>query len=893
MAGLDQAPSLFLYSGRTTGSIISQSEPCLPLALFVFNLNCNSEIKRKTDSLMAENFNKDPFEDAFREDQIDDENSEYISLMPSNESEELNPEDIPEEVSILPLKNTVLFPGVVVPITVGRDKSIKLINDARDQEALIGVAAQRSTDTEDPGKDDLHEVGTIARIVKLLKMPDGSLTVIIQGQQRFKVQEYTQEDPYLKATISLYGQEETPENLDTEEMEAMVSNMRELAQQIVQMSPNIPNEAATAITNIESKRFLLNFIASNLNMEINDKQELLEFTDLKQKGERILEQLNYEYKMVELKNHIQNKVKTEIDKQQREYFLQQQLKAIQEELGQDTPDKEIEDLKERAQHKNWGEVVEEQFQKELKKLQRMNPAAAEYSVIFNYLETMLDLPWNEYTEDKLDLQEARKILDEDHYGLESVKDRILEYLAVLKLKGDMKSPILCLHGPPGVGKTSLGKSIARSLGRNYNRMSLGGMSDESEIRGHRKTYIGAMPGRFIQSLKKVNSSNPVLVLDEIDKVGADFRGDPASALLEVLDPEQNAHFYDNYLEVEYDLSNVMFIATANNLDNVHPALRDRLEVIELSGYLQEEKTQIAKQHLIPKQREDHGLKGRNFKVSENVVREVIAGYTQESGVRMLEKQIGSLARAKAKSIVMEEGKSLTVRKDELDEILGPRKFQRDTYTGDELPGLATGLAWTPTGGEVLYIEVSLSPGKGHISLTGKLGDVMKESAQISFSYLKANYSEFGINPKAFDNWDIHVHIPEGSVPKEGPSAGVTMLTALASAFTQRKVKPKLAMTGEMTLRGSVLPVGGIKEKILAARRQGLTDIILSENNKKELNQIKAEYIQDLKIHYVNRVEEVIEKALQRKQVNEALRINHPDFANGQNNGKNYQIEQSG
>ncbi len=514
-------------------------------------------------------------------------------------------------------------------------------------------------------------------------------------------------------------------------------------------------------------------------------------------------------------------------------------------------------------------------------------------MIFNYLETMLDLPWNEYTEDKLDLQEARKILDEDHYGLESVKDRILEYLAVLKLKGDMKSPILCLHGPPGVGKTSLGKSIARSLGRNYNRMSLGGMSDESEIRGHRKTYIGAMPGRFIQSLKKVNSSNPVLVLDEIDKVGADFRGDPASALLEVLDPEQNAHFYDNYLEVEYDLSNVMFVATANNLDNVHPALRDRLEVIELSGYLQEEKTQIAKQHLIPKQREDHGLKGRNFKVSENVVREVIAGYTQESGVRMLEKQIGSLARAKAKSIVMEEGKSLTVRKDELDEILGPRKFQRDTYTGDELPGLATGLAWTPTGGEVLYIEVSLSPGKGHINLTGKLGDVMKESAQISFSYLKANYSEFGINPKAFDNWDIHVHIPEGSVPKEGPSAGVTMLTALASAFTQRKVKPKLAMTGEMTLRGSVLPVGGIKEKILAARRQGLTDIILSENNKKELNQIKAEYIQDLKIHYVNRVEEVIEKALQRKQVNEALRINHPDFANGQNNGKNYQIEQSG
>ena len=840
---------------------------------------------------MTQNFNKDPFEDAFQGDQMDEENSEFISLMSSNGNDEMDPEDIPEEVAILPLKNTVLFPGVVIPITVAREKSIQLINEAKDNEALIGVVAQRSTDVEHPGKDDLYEIGTLARIVKLLKMPDGSLTVIMQGKQRFQAEGYTQEDPYLKAQIQSYGLSESEPGEEDDEMQALISNIKDLALEIVKMSPNIPNEASSAINNIESKRFLMNFIASNLNVEVGDKQDLLQITDLKQKGERVLEQLNYEYKMVELKNHIQNKVKTEIDQQQKEYFLQQQMKSIQEELGQESPDKEIEDLKKRAQDKKWDDRVEEQFQKELKKLQRMNPAAAEYSVIFNYLETLLDLPWNEYTEDKLDLHEARKILDEDHYGLESVKDRILEYLAVLKLKGDMKSPILCLHGPPGVGKTSLGKSIARSLGRNYNRMSLGGLNDESEIRGHRKTYIGAMPGRFIQSIKKANSSNPVLVLDEIDKVGADFRGDPASALLEVLDPEQNANFYDNYLEIEYDLSNVMFIATANNLDNVHPALRDRLEVIELSGYLVEEKVQIAKQHLIPKQRSDHGLSGKNFKINDTVVKELIEGYTRESGVRGLEKQIASLARSKAKEVVMNEVKSLAVRKDELDHILGPRKFQRDTYTGDELPGLATGLAWTPTGGEVLYIEVSLSPGKGNINLTGKLGDIMKESAQISFSYLKANYQDFNIHPKAFDNWDIHVHIPEGSVPKEGPSAGITMLTALASAFTQRKVKPKLAMTGEMTLRGSVLPVGGIKEKILAARRQGINNIVLSENNKKEISQIEEDYIKDLTITYVNRVEEVIEKSLQRKQVREALQINYPDFA-GKNNGKNYQIEPS-
>ena len=841
---------------------------------------------------MSNKFNKDPFEDVFSEDQFDEENPEFISLMSGNEGDDLNAEDVPEEVSILPLRNTVLFPGVVIPITVGRDKSIKLINEARNQEALIGVTAQKSTSVEDPGKDDLFTTGTLAKIVKLLKMPDGNVTVIIQGKRRFRVQEFTRENPYFQAKINLYEEEEVNAVKDDDEMKALFSTMKDLATQIIQMSPNIPSEATSAIKNIESYGFLINFISSNLNVEVNEKQNLLEQTDIKLKAQKVLEHLNEEYKMLELKNQIQSKVKSDIDKQQRDYFLQQQLKTIQEELGHETPDKEIEDLKERAKEKKWGKATEEQFHKELKKLQRMNPAAAEYSVIFNYLETLLDLPWNEYTEDYLDLERARKILNEDHYGLEFVKDRILEYLAVLKLKGDMKSPILCLYGPPGVGKTSLGKSIARSLGRNYNRMSLGGLHDESEIRGHRKTYIGAMPGRIIQSVKKAKSSNPVLVLDEIDKVGVDFRGDPASALLEVLDPEQNANFYDNYLELEYDLSNVMFIATANNLDTVHPALRDRLEVIELNGYLVEEKTQIAKRHLIPKQRETHGLKGKGFKINENVIKEVIEGYTQESGVRMLEKQVASLARSKAKSIVFNEKTSPQVKKEDLEKILGPKKYQRDTYTGDQLPGLATGLAWTPSGGEVLYIEVSLSPGKGKINLTGKLGDVMKESAHISFSYLKANYKEFNIDPKAFENWDLHVHIPEGSVPKEGPSAGITMLTALASAFTQRKVKAKFGMTGEMTLRGSVLPVGGIKEKILAAKRMGINNIILSENNEKEIKQIKEDYIKGVQFHYVKRVEEVIELALETKQVPQAVQVNNPEFAL-QNNGKkrDYQIEQ--
>ncbi len=818
---------------------------------------------------------QDLFEDIFKgEEQMSEDNPEFISLLSPEEEEEMNNEDVPDQVPILPLRNTVLYPGVVIPITVGRDKSIQLINDARQEDSVIGVTAQKSTDVEDPDEEDLYQTGTLAKILKHLKMPDGNVTVIIQGKKRFSIQEITNTDPYFKASIQPF--DEKPIEID-DEQRAMMSTMKDMATTIVNMSPNIPSEATTAIKNIESLTFLVNFISSNLNVEVSNKQEILEMKDLKAKGNKVLEHLNEEQKMLELKNQIQSKVKSDIDKQQKDYFLQQQLKTIQEELGQDTPDKEIEDLKERAKEKNWGEKEEEQFNKELKKLQRMNPAAAEYSVIFNYLETLLDLPWNEYTEDQLDLENARKVLNEDHYGLERVKERILEYLAVLKLKGNMKSPILCLYGPPGVGKTSLGRSIARSLGREYSRMSLGGLHDEAEIRGHRKTYIGAMPGRIIQSIKKAKSSNPVIVLDEIDKVGADFRGDPASALLEVLDPEQNANFYDNYLELEYDLSNVMFITTANNLDSVHPALRDRLEVIELNGYLLEEKTEIAKRHLIPRQRESHGLKGDQFKLNQPVLKELIEGYTQESGVRSLEKQISSLARSKAKSIVFNEKVSNYVKKEDLDKILGPKSFMRDVYTSDKLPGISTGLAWTPSGGDVLNIEVSLSPGKGKMHLTGKLGEVMKESAHISYSYLKANYKSFGIDPKAFDSWDLHIHVPEGSVPKEGPSAGITMLTALASAYTQRKVKSKLGMTGELTLRGAVLPVGGIKEKILAAKRLGINTIILCKTNEKDVKQIKEDYIKGLQFHYVNRMEEVIDLALEKKPIKQAVKVNRPEF----------------
>lgn len=815
-------------------------------------------------------------EDIFNlEEQFEKETPEFISLLSPEEEEAMNKEQIPETLPILPLRNTVLYPGVVIPITAGRDKSIQLINDAYKGNKLIGVISQKSAEVENPEPDDLFKVGTVAKIIKLVRMPDGNITIIIQGKRRILTEEYVQEEPYFIARVKALV-EENPEK--GEELAATISTIKDLAKQIIKLSPNIPSEAVIAINNIESPSFLINFIASNLNVEIEAKQEILEINEIQAKAEEVLYHMQREQKMLELKNQIQSKVKTDIDKQQKDFFLQQQLKAIQEELGHDTPDKEIEEMEERAKKKKWSDEVAEQFNKELNKLKRMNPAAAEYSVVMNYLDLLLELPWNEYTHDKLDLSRARKVLNNDHYGLEKVKDRILEYLAVLKLKGDMKSPILCLYGPPGVGKTSLGKSIAKSLGRKYTRMSLGGLHDESEIRGHRKTYIGAMPGRIIQSIKKAKSSNPVIVLDELDKIGKDFRGDPASALLEVLDPEQNSTFYDNYLELEFDLSKVLFVATANSLDTIHPALRDRLEIIELSGYLVEEKIQIAKRHLVQKQRESHGLNAKDFSIKENALQRLVEGYTRESGVRTLEKKIADLARNKAKRIVFDENPPANVSIKEIETVLGPSIFDKDTYTSDQLPGIVTGLAWTPVGGDTLYIETSLSPGKGRLQLTGKLGDVMKESAQIAHSYLKANYKDFNIDPQAFEVWDIHVHVPEGSVPKEGPSAGITMLTALASAFSQRKVKSKLAMTGELTLRGSVLPVGGIKEKILAAKRFGIKEIILSEHNRKDIHKINQEYLEGLSFHFVKRAEEVIPLALEKKSVKNPIEINHPEFA---------------
>lgn len=809
------------------------------------------------------------------ENEFDEETPEFISLLSPEEEEEMNKEPVPAELALLPLRNTVLFPGVVIPITIGRDKSIKLIRDANNASKIIGVVAQKSSNVEDPSPQDLYQRGTLARILKLIKMPDGNVTVIIQGKKRFSITDIVREDPYFMAQIKPFH--ESKPKL-TKELKAMISTMKDLSVQIIKMSPNIPSEATMAIKNIDSPNFLINFISSNLNIDVNEKQELLEMKELKAKSKKVLEYLNKEHQMLKLKNQIQSKVKTDIDKQQRDFFLQQQLKTIQEELGQDSPDKELEELQEKSKDKKWSKEVQEQFDKELNKLRRMNPAAAEYSVVLNYLEVLLELPWNEYSKDNLEMEHARKVLNQDHYGLEKVKERILEYLAVLKLKGDMKSPILCLYGPPGVGKTSLGHSIANALGRKYTRMSLGGLHDEAEIRGHRKTYIGAMPGRIIQSLKKAKSSNPVIVLDEIDKVGQDFRGDPASALLEALDPEQNSNFYDNYLELDYDLSNVLFIATANTLDTVHPALRDRLEVIELNGYLLEEKFEIAKRHLIPKQRESHGLNGNRFGIQKDALKKLIEGYTRESGVRGLEKQISHLARSKAKSLVFKEKASRSVKPNDLEKILGPPVFEKNIYSSDNLPGVVKGLAWTPSGGDVLHIEVSLSPGNGKLNLTGKLGEVMRESAQVAYSYLKSNYKDFYINPRAFESWNVHVHVPEGSVPKEGPSAGTTMLSALASAFTQRKFKSKYALTGELTLRGSVLPVGGIKEKILAAKRSGINHIILSSQNEKNVKDINKDYLKGIKCHYVNRAEEVIDIALRKKQVKDPININDPDFS---------------
>jgi ATP-dependent Lon protease len=797
------------------------------------------------------------------------EDTEFFPLMSQEDEEEMNNEETPDILSILPLRNTVLFPGVVIPITVGRDKSIKLIKDAYRGERIIGVVSQRDVGIEDPTFEQLNQVGTVALIIKMLQMPDGNTTVIIQGKQRFRLNEEVQSEPYIKASIQKF--EEVRPKTD-KEFKALMASIKEMAMQIIQLSPNIPSEAGIAIKNIESSSFLINFISSNMNADVAAKQQMLEVVNLHERAKMVLGHLTQELQMQELKNQIQSKVRVDLDKQQRDYFLNQQLKTIQEELGGNSPDLEIENLRLRGSRKKWTKDAATHFNKEIEKLSRMNPAAADYSIQINYLELLLDLPWNDFTKDNFDLKRAEKVLEKDHYGLEKVKQRIIEYLAVLKLKHNMKAPILCLVGPPGVGKTSLGKSIAKALGRKYVRMALGGIRDEAEIRGHRKTYIGAMPGRIIQSIKKAGTSNPVFVLDEIDKVGNDFRGDPSSALLEVLDPEQNNAFYDHYVEVDYDLSSVMFIATANSLSSIQPALLDRMEIIEVNGYTIEEKIEIAKQHLLPKQREQHGIKSKDISLKAFVIEKVIEDYTRESGVRGLEKKIGSLVRGIATKIAMDVEYNPAITKIDVETILGPPIYDKDLYEGNEVAGVVTGLAWTQVGGDILFIEASLSPGKGKLSLTGNLGDVMKESATIAMAYLRANASKFNIDFRLFDQWDVHVHVPAGATPKDGPSAGITMLTALTSAFTQRKVKPHLAMTGEITLRGKVLPVGGIKEKILAAKRANIKEIILSKSNRKDILEIKEDYIKDLSFHYVSEMKEVIELALSNDKVKDAIDI---------------------
>jgi len=798
---------------------------------------------------------------------IINEESEFFPLMSSEDEEEMNNEQTPEVLPILPLRNTVLFPGVVIPITVGRDKSIRLIKDANKGNKIIGVVAQKDTSIEDPNYDQLNHVGTMALIIKVLQMPDGNTTVIIQGKKRFTLKEQVQTEPYIKASIEPFREIKATEN---KEFKAMVSSVKDMAMNIIQLSPNIPTEAGIAIKNIESTSFLVNFISSNMNAAMSVKQHILEVPNLHERAQMVLEHLTVDLQMLELKNQIQSKVRVDLDKQQRDYFLNQQLKTIQEELGGNSPDMEVDNLRTKGSKKKWSKEVANHFNSELSKLARINPAAADYSVQINYLELLTELPWNEFTKDNFDLKRAQKVLDKDHFGLDKVKQRIIEYLAVLKLKHNMKAPILCLVGPPGVGKTSLGKSIARALGRKYVRMALGGIRDEAEIRGHRKTYIGAMPGRIIQSIKKAGASNPVFVLDEIDKVGNDFRGDPSSALLEVLDPEQNSNFYDHYVEMDYDLSNVMFIATANSLSTIQPALLDRMEIIEVNGYTIEEKVEIARQHLLPKQREAHGLKTKEVTIKNNVLEKVVEDYTRESGVRNLEKKIGSLVRGIAKSIAMKEEYSAAINKEDVEKILGAPLFDKDSYENNNFAGVVTGLAWTQVGGDILFIECSLSPGKGKLTLTGSLGDVMKESVTIALAYIRAHAADFNIDPRLFDQWDVHVHVPAGATPKDGPSAGITMLTALVSAFTQRKVKEHLAMTGEITLRGKVLPVGGIKEKILAAKRANIKEVILSKSNQKDILEIKESYITDMKFHYVSDMKEVVNLALMPQKVADAL-----------------------
>jgi ATP-dependent Lon protease len=800
-----------------------------------------------------------------------DENSELIPLMTPEDEEEINNEVLPETLPILSLRNTVLFPGVVIPITAGRDKSIKLINDANNGSKVIGVVSQKDESVEDPTAKDIFKTGTVARILKVLKMPDGNTTVIIQGKKRFEIQDVVSEDPYIVATIK--DVKEAKPAVDNKEFSAIIDSIKDLSLQIIKDSPNIPTEASFAIKNIESNSFLVNFVSSNMNLSVKEKQQLLEINDLKERALATLKYMNIEVQKLELKNDIQSKVQSDMNQQQREYFLHQQMKTIQEELGGGTSSgEEIEEMRTRAKKKKWDEKVSEHFDKELSKMRRMNPQVAEYSIQRNYLDLFLDLPWNEFSKDKFDLKRAMKILDRDHYGLDDVKKRIIEYLAVLKLRNDMKSPILCLYGPPGVGKTSLGKSIAEALGREYVRMSLGGLRDEAEIRGHRKTYIGAMPGRIIQCLKKAGTSNPVFVLDEIDKLSNSHQGDPSSALLEVLDPEQNSAFHDNFLEMGYDLSKVMFIATSNSLNTIQPALRDRMEIINVSGYTIEEKVEIGKRHLLPKQLKEHGLTDKHLKVAKPQLEKVVEGYTRESGVRGLEKQIAKLVRHAAKNIAMEEDYNLKVTNEDVIEVLGAPRLERDKYENNDVAGVVTGLAWTRVGGDILFIESILSKGKGNLTITGNLGKVMKESATIAMEYIKANAEEFGIDPEVISKYNVHIHVPEGATPKDGPSAGVTMLTSLVSLFTQRKVKKSLAMTGEITLRGKVLPVGGIKEKILAAKRARIKDILLCEDNKRDIDEIKPEYLKGLTFHYVKDMSDVLKLALTNQKVKNAKKL---------------------
>ncbi len=796
-----------------------------------------------------------------------DSDAELIPLLTPEDEEEMNNEELPSSLPILPLRNMVLFPGVVIPITAGRDKSIKLIDDANAAGKIIGVVAQRNEEVEDPTKDDIYQIGTVARILRVLKMPDGNVTVILQGKKRFEIESVISEQPYLSANIKEVP-EKRPAKKNTEFL-AILESVKELAIKIIKESPSIPSEATFAIKNIESQSFLINFVTSNMNLSVKEKQDLLEINSLKNRSLETLRYMNVELQKLELKNDIQSKVRFDLDQQQREYFLHQQMKTIQEELGGSSQEEEMDEMLVRAKTKKWDEKTQKHFEKELSKLRRMNPQAPDFAIQRNYLDLLLELPWNEYSKDNFDLKHAQVILDRDHFGLEDVKKRMIEHLAVLKLRNDMKSPIICLTGPPGVGKTSIGRSVAEALGREYVRISLGGLRDEAEIRGHRKTYIGAMPGRIIQSLKKAGTSNPVFVLDEIDKLSNSNQGDPSSALLEVLDPEQNNAFYDNFLELGYDLSKVMFIATSNNISNVQPALRDRMEIIKMTGYTIEEKVEIARQHLFPRQLKEHGLTSKDLTIGKKQLEKIVEGYTRESGVRGLEAKIAQVIRNAAKSVAMEEAYNKKVTDQDIIEVLGVPRLERDKYESNDVAGVVTGLAWTSVGGDILFIESLLSPGKGTMTITGNLGTVMKESATIALEYIKSNAQFLGVNPEVLSKYNIHLHVPEGATPKDGPSAGIAMLTSLVSLFTQKRVKKNLAMTGEITLRGKVLPVGGIKEKILAAKRANIKEIILCHENKSDIDEIKPKYIEGLTFHFVKEMSEVIKIAITDQMVKNA------------------------